>query len=316
MTKLVRIPPPACPVLLVWLLGCVLYLSTAKETFVKDSSFVGMKRSRRAAPPPAEPAAALPAATEEDDDEEPERLQEERREEADEEEEACDAARDAALRTVPLGQLLAAKADGRADFRRSGARPPPRVPRANKNRPAVQSSKRPVPRLHAAPGLEPGAEKRAGGLLEAPYKPRDPRFDPAAAPADVLPAFRKRYKFIFDEALPAEKKRLKAAAARAKKPERKEALAAAASAADEALRREAAARAAEARAAARRGVEKAAVAGGKAPFYPKKADARKADLVTRYQELKAAGRLESFLAKRRAKLAAKDHVLVPGRREG
>lgn len=63
--------------------------------------------------------------------------------------------------------------------------------------------------------------------------------------------------------------------------------------------------------------EKAAVAGGKAPFYLKKAEKRRLELVAKYEELKAAGQLDKYMAKRRKKNAAKDHRYLPvGRRGG
>lgn len=46
------------------------------------------------------------------------------------------------------------------------------------------------------------------------------------------------------------------------------------------------------------------------------ADKRKVELVEKYKELKAAGKLDSFLAKRRKKNAAKDHRFIPYRRQG
>ena len=42
--------------------------------------------------------------------------------------------------------------------------------------------------------------------------------------------------------------------------------------------------------------------------------AKKEDLVAKYAELKASGQLEAFMAKRRAKLARKDHVHMPRQR--
>jgi hypothetical protein len=42
--------------------------------------------------------------------------------------------------------------------------------------------------------------------------------------------------------------------------------------------------------------------------------AKKEDLLSKYAELKASGQLESFMAKRRAKLARKDHVHMPHQR--
>lgn len=60
--------------------------------------------------------------------------------------------------------------------------------------------------------------------------------------------------------------------------------------------------------------QKAAVGAGAAPFYVKKSEVRKAELVAKYKELKAAGRLDKYMTKRRQKNAAKDHRYLPGAR--
>jgi hypothetical protein len=63
--------------------------------------------------------------------------------------------------------------------------------------------------------------------------------------------------------------------------------------------------------------EKAAVAGGKAPFFLSKAEKMKRELLAKYEELKSGGRLDKFMEKRRKKNAAKDHRYLPsGRRAG
>ena len=55
---------------------------------------------------------------------------------------------------------------------------------------------------------------------------------------------------------------------------------------------------------------------GKRPFYPKRSEQRKQELLARYQELKTSGKLEAYMAKRRRRNAAKDHRYVPsGRRD-
>ncbi len=51
--------------------------------------------------------------------------------------------------------------------------------------------------------------------------------------------------------------------------------------------------------------------GGKKPFYLKKSDKRRAELLQKYEELKKGGKLENYMAKRRKKNAAKDHRYVP-----
>jgi hypothetical protein len=60
--------------------------------------------------------------------------------------------------------------------------------------------------------------------------------------------------------------------------------------------------------------QKAAVAAGKKPFFLKKSEKRKRELVAKYEELKAAGKLDKYMAKRARKNASKDHRYLPGRR--
>lgn len=56
-------------------------------------------------------------------------------------------------------------------------------------------------------------------------------------------------------------------------------------------------------------------AGGRV-FHKKRAERRADALRVRFQELKASGRLDKALAKRRRKNAAKDHRYVPSARRG
>jgi len=60
--------------------------------------------------------------------------------------------------------------------------------------------------------------------------------------------------------------------------------------------------------------EREAVKKGKKPFYLKKSEQKKEELVEKYQELKTSGKLDKFLEKRRKKNSAKDHRYVPYRR--
>ena len=62
--------------------------------------------------------------------------------------------------------------------------------------------------------------------------------------------------------------------------------------------------------------EKEAVAGGKAPFYLKKSEKKRLELVAKYEALKASGGLDKYMAKRRKKNAAKDHRYLPVGRRG
>lgn len=56
--------------------------------------------------------------------------------------------------------------------------------------------------------------------------------------------------------------------------------------------------------------------GGKRVFHKKRAVRRADELRVRFEELKASGRLDKALAKRRRKNAAKDHRYVPSARRG
>lgn len=54
--------------------------------------------------------------------------------------------------------------------------------------------------------------------------------------------------------------------------------------------------------------------GGKRPFYLKKSEQRRLELLAKYEELQASGKLDKFLEKRRKKNAAKDHRYLPSTR--
>ena len=191
------------------------------------------------------------------------------------------------------------------------------------------SAKRAVPRLHTAPGLE--------ALLAKRVVSRDPRFDETVAGVGgsvTDRAFRKRYSFLYDEQLPAAKQQLRAQlkvlawsgrlaclqhltlhplfSQREKRVDKREALRGQLRDVEQSLKQEALLRAEDARQTARHTREKTAVAAGKKPFYLKKAAAKQDDLLAKFSELKASGRLDKFLAKRRQKLATKDHVHAPG----
>jgi ribosomal RNA-processing protein 36 len=298
-----------------------------------------VKRSRTGAPVRIEEPPVLLDDVDEGDAVAEDELEVDEEDEDEDDDEAEDAR--AALREVPLGQLAQLRADGRGDFggpklRTGGAEGrarAARVARANKNRPVEQSSKRPVSRLHIAPGLEALAQRHR------PLVSRDPRFDEAVAGAGgsvTDSAFRKRYAFLYDEQLPQEKAQLKAllkvrslrlrlagcfsdtsianqthSFQREKRPERRDALRSQLLSIEQSLKQETQRRGADSRAAVRHRRERDAVAAGKKPFYLKKADAKREDLLAQFQELQKSGKLDKFLAKRRQKLATKDHVHAP-----
>lgn len=57
------------------------------------------------------------------------------------------------------------------------------------------------------------------------------------------------------------------------------------------------------------------MAGGKAPYFLKKSERKRLELRAKFEGLKERGKLDKYMAKRRAKNAAKDHRYIPsGRR--
>ena len=212
-------------------------------------------------------------------------------------------------------------------------RPAQVIPRDNKNRPPQLSSKRPVPTLRVAPGLAaaPPAAQRA----------RDPRFDALVGGGDEvdMAMWRTKYAWLADrqrEEVKQAKAALKDSAAASKKAarprtggsegkrrlkarqlgdEEAQALRLEMQRKQGALQRYDAAASQQAAKAASRKVEAAAVGEGKAPYFKKRAALKEERLVAQYRELQKAGRLEKFMAKKRKKVASKQHKRVPFRRE-
>lgn len=227
---------------------------------------------------------------------------------------------------IPMGQLLALRQDGSAAGPAARARKAataaaagdaspgekPSFKREHKHRPAEMSSKRPVPVLR---------EAFQGGR----HRGRDPRFDPLiaeraqkGAPRAVQPETKalKRYAFLFDEKMPEERRELAAALKKTKSEGKKAAIKAEMAALAAAAKAEAARRKREEAEAAAAAGRRAAADAGKAPFYLKKSERKRQELVAKYEELKTGGGLERFMEKRRKRNAAKDHRYLPGRRPG
>ncbi|OMP04763.1 Ribosomal protein S7e [Corchorus olitorius] len=180
------------------------------------------------------------------------------------------------LAEVTFEELQKARADGTDSI----ARKPlleKKHRRANKNRPMELSSKKPV--------------KSFRQVIQAPKRvARDPRFESLCGKLDV-DGFRKRYDFLFEKNLPAERE-------------------------DKQLKYESAKHTDAEILAEHKKKEREAAKQGKRPFYLKKSEIRKQRLVEKYKKLKASGKLESFIEKRRRKNAAKDHRFMPYRRPG
>jgi len=62
-----------------------------------------------------------------------------------------------------------------------------------------------------------------------------------------------------------------------------------------------------------RSEEVAAVKEGKKPFFQKRSALRERELLSHFEELKREGKLEKFLAKKRKKMASKQHRSLPER---
>lgn len=173
--------------------------------------------------------------------------------------------------------------------------------RANKNRPMEASAKKPVGRFRE--------------VVQAPKKVvRDPRFETLCGKLDV-DGFRKRYDFLFEQTLPAEKEELKKQLKKTNDPNAVDELKNRLAWVDKQLKLESSAKSNDAAILAQhKKKEKEAAKHGKRPFYLKKSEIRKQRLVEKYNSLKASGKLESYIEKRRRKNASKDHKYMPYRR--
>ncbi|BFI30883.1 ribosomal RNA-processing protein 36 [Marchantia polymorpha subsp. ruderalis] len=197
---------------------------------------------------------------------------------------------------VPFEDLQKLKSDGRTTlFSRSKQKVDTK--RANKNRPMEVTSKRPVGRFRE--------------VIQAPKRViRDPRFESLCGNFDES-RFKTSYSFLYENELPAERERLRALIKKGKADEEAkrhiEWI-------DKQLKEEEQRKKQASKASEQKAVVKQAVKEGKKPYFPKKSELKKQELVEKYKELKSSGKLEKFMAKRRKKNAAKDHRFVPYRR--
>ncbi|PNW79128.1 hypothetical protein CHLRE_09g401663v5 [Chlamydomonas reinhardtii] len=173
--------------------------------------------------------------------------------------------------------------------------------RANKDRPQEMSSKRPVGRFRE--------------VIQVPNtKSVDPRFDSSGAPGGGKDTFRRRYAFLYDDMLPAEKAELQAKMKKEKNPKFKAKMQAQLQRLEAQLKDESLRRRTQALEREWKSKEKVAVGSGKQPYFLKAADKKKLELLAKYQELKEGGKLDKFMEKRRKKNAAKDHRYLPSAR--
>ncbi|CAN6692108.1 unnamed protein product [Malus baccata var. baccata] len=139
---------------------------------------------------------------------------------------------------------------------------------------------------------------------------RDPRFESLCGELDV-DRFRKKYRFLFEEELPAEKEELQKQIKKSKDPETIEEPKKHISLIDTQLKSESARHTEAAILTEHKKKERKAAKERKRPFFLQKSEIRKKRLVEKYKQLKASGKLEAFIEKRRRKNAAKDHRYMP-----
>ncbi|KAG2677384.1 hypothetical protein I3843_12G097400 [Carya illinoinensis] len=206
--------------------------------------------------------------------------------------------------------------------------------RANKNRPMEASSKKPVGRFRE--------------VVQAPKRViRDPRFESLCGAFDAK-QFRSKYNFLFKKYdpdiiekerkkldkskdpdaisrfqnsiswmrgnLPAEREKLRKQLAKSNNPEVIGELKSHINWIEKQLKSESGQRTDAAILAEHKKKEREAAKKGKQPFYLSKSALRKQRLVEKYEDLKASGKLDAFIEKRRRKNAAKDHRYMPYRR--
>ncbi|XP_020114921.1 ribosomal RNA processing protein 36 homolog isoform X2 [Ananas comosus] len=179
------------------------------------------------------------------------------------------------LADIPFEDLQRARADGSLTALPGKQKLKQKTSRANKKRPMEVSSKVPT--------------KRFREVIQVPKKVvRDPRFESLCGTLDNE-GFRKRYDFLFEVELPAEKqdKQLKSVP---RKNVESEIL-------SEHIKK-----------------EREAAKHGKRPYYLKKSEIRERKLIKKYNELKEGGKLDAYIEKRRKKNASKDHRYVPYKR--
>ncbi|CAI8597725.1 unnamed protein product [Vicia faba] len=205
------------------------------------------------------------------------------------------------LADVTFEELQKARSNGAHAFVKKHGQDK-KLKRANKNRPMEASSKKPVPAFR--------------DVIQAPKKVvRDPRFESLCGTLDP-DGFRKRYNFLYEKDLPAERQALKREMQKEKDPERKSEIEERISWVDKQLKSESTKNVETSILAKHKKKEREAAKQGKRPFYLKKSEIRKQSLIEKYEDLKVSGKLESYIEKKRKRNAAKDHRLMPYRRSG
>ncbi|KAL6499683.1 hypothetical protein OROGR_027593 [Orobanche gracilis] len=189
--------------------------------------------------------------------------------------------------------------------------------RANKNRPMEMSSKKPVSRFREVIQVPKKAGYELHSLRQVMFLAsdviRDPRFESLCGNLDV-DRFKKKYNFIYENALPAEKEELKKQMKKANDPDAINELKDRIARIDKELKSAVTKRTEKDIMVEHKKKEREAAKKGKQPYYLKKSELKKQKLIEKYKELKESGKLESFIEKKRRKNAAKDHRYIPYRR--
>ncbi|XP_058224266.1 uncharacterized protein LOC131333652 isoform X1 [Rhododendron vialii] len=215
------------------------------------------------------------------------------------------------LANVTFEELLKARSNGshtvyrKPDLEKPGGR-------ANKNRPMEASAKKPVGRFREVIQVPKKSNRLFRCRLYLALVVRDPRFETLCGNLEVE-GFKKRYSFLYENELPAEREELKRSMKKFNDPTVVDELKNRISGIDKQLK-SASKRTEREILSEHKKRERQAAKQGKRPFYLKKSEIREQKLIEKYKELKVSGKLESYLEKRRRKNAAKDHRYVPYRR--
>mmetsp|Transcript_14762 Transcript_14762/g.26002 ORF Transcript_14762/g.26002 Transcript_14762/m.26002 type:complete len:274 (-) Transcript_14762:345-1166(-) len=216
---------------------------------------------------------------------------------------------DKAFADVPLEMIESLRRDGRglsgAAARNAAASATAKersrdFHRSNKDCPQEISSKRPVSRFREVIQVS----KKTG---------KDPRFSEEAGRLND-DAFRKRYKFLYDNVLPEEVADLKSQMSKAVAPAARAQLQASLTRVQQQLRQESLRQRTEKLEQEALGREASKVRDGKKPFFLKDSERKKLALQAKFEDLKSRGKLERFMERRRKKNAAKDHRYLPSSR--
>ncbi|KAL6845986.1 hypothetical protein ACP4OV_023434 [Aristida adscensionis] len=207
------------------------------------------------------------------------------------------------LADVPFGELQRARADGSLAARvASAAAAEKKARRASKKRPMEISTKVRPPKFRE--------------VIQVPKKVvRDPRFEPIHGPVDKE-GFRKRYNFLFEDELPAEKEKYQKMIKKSKDPNAIEEMKNHVAWIDKQLKSHPPKNVESEILREHIKKEREAAKAGKRPYYLKKSELRQRKLMNKYNELKEAGKLDAYMERRRRKNASKDHRYMPYRRNG